>query len=256
MVRNAVVVIILFVLLAAQIPTASYTVTHLSTTITLNQNTSATVREVLTVTISNVSINQYAQDREALNLTLSTWQSLIGPLLVQHVINPKSGVYNFKFLPGPPTPTIIGQEQAQLLMTYNVHNATTVDEFAPRKFLYTFNPSIFNFEHGASGQVLNPNTTLTIDLPSGSRIKTIYPVPDLPIGAFAANYTNVTSVSWFYQEPLSKFTLTFLKQQSIESEVFSFFSAAYSYLGFFTYVIIAVVIIAFILYTYFKALEK
>ena len=235
---------------------ASYTVNHLSTTVVLNQNTSASVREVLTVTISNVSISQYAQDRTDLNLTLSTWQSLIGPLLVQHVINPKSGVYNFKFLPGPPTPAITGQEQAQLLMTYDVKNVTSVNQTAPRKFVYAFNPSVLNFEHGASGVVLNPNTTLTIIVPSSAVITEIYPVPDLPIDALASNYTNVTHVSWLYQEPLSKFSLVFIIRQSIQAEVLSFFSAIYDYLGVFTYAIIAAAIFLLILYTYIKTVEK
>lgn len=53
-------------------------------------------------------------------------------------------------------------------------------------------------------------------------------------------------------EPLSKFTLTFTTQQSIQGEVLSFFAAAYAFLGIFTYVIIIVIVLFFILYTYLK----
>ncbi|MCL5093048.1 MAG: hypothetical protein M1128_01105, partial [Candidatus Marsarchaeota archaeon] len=55
------------------IANASYTVTNLNTTVTLNTNTSASVTELLTVAVSNTSLNSYETDRIALNLTLSTW---------------------------------------------------------------------------------------------------------------------------------------------------------------------------------------
>jgi hypothetical protein len=243
-------------LFVSQISYASYSVTHLNTTVTLNLNNSASVREILTINISNVSISQYANDRADLNLTLSNWQALIGPLLSQHIINPKNGVYNFKFLPGPPKLSITGQEQAQLLMSYDVMNVTTVTQSAPRTFIYSFNPNVLNFEHGASGVVLNPNTTLTIILPSGSKISTIFPTPDIPSGAFASDYANVTQVSWLYQEPLSKFTLVFVIKQSIPAEVEAFFKAVYTKLGIFTYIVIGAIIVLFMLYTYFKSVES
>ncbi len=235
---------------------ASFTVTKLNTTVTLNQNTSASVKEILTITISNSSLNQYTADRADLDLTLSTWQSLIGPYLFQHIINPKTGVGNFQFLPGPPVLLITGQEQAQIIMTYTVQNVTTVNQTAPRMFRYSFNPDVFNFVHGASGQILSPNTTLTIIVPSGSKITKVFPVPDLPVNAASSNYTNETQLSWLYQEPLSQFTLDYVVRQSIQNEVLSFFSTAYSDLGIYTYLIIAIIIALFIFYTYYKTIER
>ncbi|MCL4372043.1 hypothetical protein M1373_01850 [Candidatus Marsarchaeota archaeon] len=231
---------------------ASYTVTNLNTTVVLNQNTSAQVTEVLTLKVSNSSVKQYDTNRIALNLTLSTWQSLIGPLLVQHIINPHSGIYNFKFLPGPLVPTYYGGE-AKLLMTYSVENVTSVVEPAPREFVYTFNDNVFNFEHAASGEVLPSNTTLSIIIPNGAQLTSVYPVPDAPVGNFTSGYANITRFSWFDGEPLSKFTFVFVTHESLGAEVEGFFSKVYSYLGVFTYIITALVVIGLILYAYIRA---
>ncbi len=231
---------------------ASYTVENLNVTLTLKQNTSAQVNELLKVLISNGSVSQYSTNRVAFNLTLSDWQALIGPTLVQHIINPNESLYGFKLLPGP----IImqrGQSTAYILMTYTVNNVTSVNETSPRQFIYTFNPRVFNFQHGVSGEVLTGNTTLTMIVPSGAVIKSAYPLPDLPVYAFTNNYRNTTTVSWLYGEPLSKFSFKFLVQQSIQGEVASFFESAYRFFGIYTYIIIAALIIIFIAYTYHKA---
>jgi hypothetical protein len=252
MIRYAALVFALLAVIAIQMPSASYAITHVTTQVTLNTNTSATVREVFTVYITNSSASQYQADRAVFNLTLSTWQSIIGPGLTQHIINPKLGVYSFRLFPGPLTTTITGQQNAQIILSYNVQNVTRVNEIAPRVFFYTFNTNVFNFEHEISGQVLDPNTTLTISPPQGSIINNIYPVPDSPSNLITGNFTNVTSMSWYYQEPLSKFALSFTTRQSIQAEVLSFFTAAYAFLGIFTYVIIIAFVLFFILYTYLK----
>lgn len=231
---------------------AAYTVQNLNVTVTLNHNTSAQVDEVLKVLISNASVSQYSTNRLAFNLTLSDWQKLIGPQLVQHIINPNGSIYNFNFLPGPVV-NANGQSLAYVILAYDVNNVTVVNETAPRRFLYKFNPKVLNFEHGVSGEVLPANTTFTIAVPAGAVIKSAYPLPDLPVYAFTNNYTNVTKVSWLYGEPLSRFSFTFLVQQTIQGEVISFFQAVYGFFGIFAYVIIAAVIVLFIAYTYYRA---
>lgn len=232
---------------------ASYIVTNLNVTITLNKNTSAQVTELLRVVITNASVGQYSNNRLALNLTLSDWQKLVGPTLVQHIINPKSSLYNFKFLPGPLNVNIFGQNFAYMLMTYEVGNVSIVNQTAPRIFFYRFNSTVFNFEHTVSGQALTPNTTLTIILPPGAQIKSApYPIPDSPAAAFTNNYANTTTFSWFYDEPLSKFTLNWVIIESVQDEVANFFTSVYNYFGVFTYVIIAIVVLFFIIYTYLR----
>jgi hypothetical protein len=179
---------------------------------------------------------------------------LIGPLLVEHVINPNSSIYDFKFLPGP----VInqnGQHNANIILAYGVKNVTFVNQIAPREFQYRFNPKVFNFAHGVSGEVLTPNSTLNIVMPQGGAIVSVYPIPDLPVFAFAQQYKNITALSWLYGEPLSKFTLVFDIKQSIPSEVEGFFSMLYRELGIFTYIIIAAAIILSILYIYRRAIS-
>ncbi len=252
MIRYAAIAVLLIALFAIPATYASYSITHIDTVVTLNTNTSASVKETFVVVLTNTSVSQYGSSREALNLTLSNWQAVIGPELVQHIINPKSGVYDFKLFPGPITTNIYGQDQTQLVITYNVRNATSVQEIAPRIFTYSFNRSFFNYEDEVSGQVLIQNTNLTMVLPAGSKITSLYPIPDLPTGLASGNFTNVTSVSWIYQEPLSKFTLTYTTQESLQQEVLSFFTQIYNFFGFFVYVIVVAVVLLFILYTYLK----
>ena len=231
---------------------ASYTVQNLNVTLTLKPNTSAQVNEVLRVLVSNASVSQYSMNRLAFNLTLSDWQKLLGPMLVQHIINSNESLYNFKFFPGPIT-TQAGQSAAYVIMTYTVPNVTFVNQTSPRQFLYSFNPKVLNFNHGVSGEVLIENTTLTITVPQGATIETAYPLPDLPPYASLSNYKNLSSVSWIYGEPLSKFSFTFLMQQSIQGEVASFFRSVYNIFGIFSYVIIAAAVLLFIIYTYYRA---
>ena len=231
---------------------ASYTIKNLNVTLLLNQNTSAVVTEVFQIEISNESVSQYSTNRAALDLSLSDWQVLIGPSLTQHIINPTSSSYNFKFLPGPVSNS--GNSNiANIILQYDIKNVTYVNETAPRLFMYRFNPKVLNFEHGVSGEILNSNTTLTIVMPAGSVITTVYPIPDLPPYAFTTQYKNVTQVSWLYGEPLSKFTLLFTLRQSIQDEVEQFFSQIYKDLGLFSYIIIAGAIILTVFYMYRKA---
>ncbi|MCL5106199.1 MAG: hypothetical protein M1331_02280 [Candidatus Marsarchaeota archaeon] len=231
---------------------ASFAVTHLNTTVALNKNTSAKITEVINIKISNESLKQYQLDRVALNLKLEEWQSLIGPTLVQHIINTHFGVSNFSFIPGPVS-VHNGSNTAQLYLNYEVLNVTTVKQIAPRAFSYKFNSTVFNFEHGASGEILPPNTTLTIDLPLGARNISVYPIPDLPANGLADKFNNATTLSWNNGEPLSRFTLNFELNENIQTEVVSFFTRVYDYLGYASYVIVILIILLFIFYTYFKA---
>jgi hypothetical protein len=243
-------------MLVATLPlaNASYTVKSINVTMSLSPNTSAQVTEIMHITISNESVKQYSTNRVALNLTLSEWQQLIGPSLVQHIINPNSSVYDFKFLPGPVV-DVNGQHTANIILAYSVNNVTFVSQVAPREYQYRFNSKVFNFAHGVSGEVLSQNTTLKMVLPTGASIVSVYPIPDLPVYSFTYQYKNVTEISWLYGEPLSAFTLVFDIRQSLPNEVESFFAALYKYLGIYSYVIIAGAIVLSILYIYRKAIS-
>ncbi|MGC8571945.1 MAG: hypothetical protein ACP5RI_03340 [Candidatus Micrarchaeia archaeon] len=230
---------------------ASYTVLSLNTTVTLNTNTSAYVTEVLKVAVSNVSAAQYTASRLALNLTISNWRNMIGPILTQHIMNPKGSIYDFNFLPGPLISTNNGKI-AYIRMNYYVSNVTTVKAIGPRRYEYTFNKNVFNFESAESGVVLGPNTTLTIILPKNSQIISVYPLPDSPSLGNANNYRNVTQISWYENEPLSTFTLVYVVTDSLQDEVINFFVSIYNYLGIYLYVLIALFIILFIIYIYLK----
>ena len=245
---------ILAILIAAalvHVSHASYTIAGIRVNVTLNSNTTASVNESFEVIVSPQSVNQYLTSREALNLTLSRWQQIIGPQLERNIINPTASSYNFRLLPGPIVQQY-GQNISYVVLQYIVKNVTVLNQTAPRIFEYKFDPSVFNFANGVNGQFLPANTTLTITIPQGAQIRSIYPLPDLPPYAFANGYRNVTTVSWNSGEPLSKFTLEFVIKQSIGDEVTSFFSAAYNAAGAYTYLIIAVVILAIIIYVYMK----
>lgn len=231
---------------------ASYNITHIKVSVFLLPNTSAHINETVQVAISNQSVNQYQTSRLALNLTLSQWQTLVGPQLTEHIINPRGSIYNFVLLPGPVVQSGLTY-RSDIILSYDVNNVTTVNQTSPRVFIYTFKSNVFNFQHGASGQVLGTNVTLNISIPNGALIKSVYPIPDAPPYGITNNFANVTSISWFSGEPLSKFTLIFQVNQSLRQEVGAFFSKVYQILGIYAYLIIAAVILLFVLYVYYRA---
>lgn len=231
---------------------SSYSVNHITVHMFLNPNTSVHVNETIQIGIGNQSIKQYQTNRVALNLTVSQWQQLIGSQLTEHIINPKGSIYNFVLLPGPVFQSGNNYE-ADIILSYDVNNVTIVNQTSPRVFVYNLRSNVFNFQHGASGQVLSPNTTLNITIPPGATIKSVYPIPDAPANGITTNYANVSSISWFYGEPLSTFDMVFVVNQSLRSEVLTFFSAVYHTLGIYSYILIAVVILLFVLYVYYRA---
>jgi hypothetical protein len=231
---------------------SSYNVNHVTVKLFLNANTSAHVNETIQIAIDNQSIKQYQTNRVALNLTVSQWQQLIGPQLSDYIINPKGSIYNFVLLPGPVVQN--GDNYvADIVLSYDVNNVTTINQTSPRVFVYTLRSNVFNFQHGASGQVLNPNTTLNVTIPSGAFIRSVYPIPDAPPYGITNNYANVSTVSWFYGEPLSTFALVFVMNQSLRGEVQVFFSGVYRALGIWAYILIVAVILLFVLYVYYRA---
>ena len=247
----AVVSIIAMLAYAPALSGASYTIEGVNVTIAFNGTTNAHVNEIFQVFVSNTSMSQYSTARVALNLTLSKWQQLIGGELVPHIINQKSGIYNFRLLPGP-AKNLYDGGMAYIEMSYDVHGVASVKQTSPRQFTYTFNDNVFNFEHAASGEALGTNMTLNIEIPKGAIITSAYPVPDYPATAFTSNYDNVTSLSWFRGEPLSNFALVFEQHQSLQDEVTSFFNGVYAALGIFIYVIIIAVIALIAAYAYYR----
>ncbi len=236
---------------APGVSSASYVIEGVNVTVTLNGTTHAHVNDIIQVFVSNTSLVQYSTARVALNLTLSKWQELVGSGLEPHIINQKSGIYNFRLLPGPLTNVYDGG-RAYIEMSYDVHNVTTVDQVSPRDFKYTFNDNVFNFEHAVSGEALGQNMTLSVEIPKGAAITSTYPLPDYPASAFTNNYANVTFVSWFRAEPLSNFALTFNQQESLQDEVVSFFNGVYNALGVFIYVIVIAIIVLVAAYAYYR----
>lgn len=231
---------------------ATITVASLNTRVLLNTNTSAQVTEVIQLSISNQSVSQYTADRLALNFTLANWQNLIGPSIVEHIINPKGAIVDLKFLPGPVNNSQNGKI-ADLLLSYLVTNVTAFNQTAPRTLLYQFNNNVFNFQHAESGQVLGENTTLTIVLPLDSKLVSVYPLPDYPILDFSQGFSNATQLSWSADEPLSKFSLDYTVQQSLGQEVIGFFDGLYRHYGVAIIIFVILVIALFIAYAYFRA---
>ncbi|MGC8479830.1 MAG: hypothetical protein ACP5M9_04165 [Candidatus Micrarchaeia archaeon] len=226
---------------------AYYNITNVNTTIILNSNQSARVVELFTVYVSNSSIASYQQSKDAIGITLSDWQKIIyGGGLVQHIYGSGSSFYNFEFLPGPIV-NVPGGGYATLTMNYYIKNATTVKNIAPRKFEYTLNDSIFNFQEEQSGQILPTNIRLNIIMPTGAKITTIYPLPDYPKPNLIDNYTNDTEFSWFTGEPLSQFAFQYVITESPEAEVVSYFQGIYTKYNIEIYLIIVAAIIFVVL---------
>jgi len=228
----------------------TYGISNINTTVSINLNGSAYVSEAITITLPNSSLAQYTIDRSGLNLTLSNWQTIVGPQLIQHIINPRTGVYDFHLLPGPINRTSYGGI-ATVYMNYYVSNVTTVNQTGPRILKFKFNDDVLNFAHGSGGVVLGQDTRFNIILPENSKVLSAYPLPDYPSN-FVANTSQITEVSWFGGEPLYNFNLVFTVKESLLTEVTNFFGLIYTALGIFTYIIILAIVLLIIFYTYLK----
>ena len=234
---------------------AYYNITSINTTIILNANTSAHVVETFTLFVSNSSVNQYMQNRDAVGISLSDWQNIIyNPQLTQHIVNIRHSAYGFTFLPGPLSQQLSGGE-ALMTMSYYLNNVTTVVNKGPRRFEYTFNDSVFNFEHTASGQMLPNDARLNMIVPRGSYNITVNPLPDLPPPktAFINNYNNFTSFSWFSGEPLSQLSFIFTIRQSLQGEVLAYFRGVLRDYSVPLYLVFIAVVAIILTYVYMKA---
>ncbi len=236
---------------------AYYNVTYLNTTVILNPNSSAHVVETVGIFVSNASVTQYVQSRDAVstNGQLSSWQKIIySTQLTEHIVNIHHSAYGFDFLPGPLVKQYNGGS-AILTMSYYVNNVTTVSNIAPRKFEYTFNNSVFNFESTTSGQALPYDTRLNIIIPKGAQLNKTYPLPDnpQPTSEYLNQYTNYTSFSWFSGEPLEQFSFSFIITQSLQDEVFAYFAGIYGRYSEALYLALAAVIAIVLVYVYLKS---
>lgn len=249
MYRYFILIAAISVIAMAGFSSASYNVTRINTTISINTNGSAYVTDVLYVRMSNTSVQQYTIDRSGLNLTLSDWQSLVGPSLVPHVINKRSGIYGFGLLPGPAI-LVDAQHTASIYMHYYVSNIATINQTGPRTYSYSFNASDLNFAQGVGGVVLSQDMRLNIVLPNESSVLTVYPLPDYP--SQSQNFTSARMLSWYAAEPLYNFEFVFQVKTSTTSEVLGFFGSIYDALGPLVYILVGGAVLLFIIYTYLK----
>ncbi len=251
-VAGAFTISFLLLLMSAINAQAYFNATYLSTTVYLTNSTTAHVVEGVELYVSNSSLVTYNQDRQAFNLSLSSWQKAIGSsVLTEHVLNPHSSIMNFTFLPGPVVSSNSSGGFASLTMSYYVSNVTTVTRIAPREFEYFFNDSVFNFLHTASGQSLPANTRLTIMVPNGTRVVSVYPAPDYPIASATGNYTG-TEFSWYSGEPLEGFLFSYITTETPQQEVMKFFSGIYNRYAALIYLLILLFVVAAAVYTYTK----
>jgi hypothetical protein len=227
--------------------------TYLNTTVVLSNSTDARVVETLTINMSNSSVGQYLQDRQAINLTISQWSSVLHTnLLIQHIFNPSSSISGFTLLPGPLLYSNGKSAQASLTISYLAHNISTVSNIGPRKFEYTLNGTVLNFEHSASGVSLPPNSRFNIIIPKESVLVSVYPAPDFPPPNFLGTYNNVTLYSWYESEPLSKFTFSYLVTESLQGEVVTYFQSIYFSYTQQLYLLIIILVSVMAVYIYVK----
>jgi hypothetical protein len=240
-------------LISSQLQVCAYiNATYLTTTVFLTNSTTAHVVENTQLFISNSSVTTYNQDRQAFSLSINDWQKVISsPFLVQHVFNPKGSISNFTFLPGPFVPAGTSGGYASLTMSYDAHNITNVVAIAPRKFEYSFNATSFNYLHTAGGQSLLPNTRLTLTIPGGTQVESVYPLPDYPQQNSVGRY-NSTSFAWFSGEPLQKFAFVYVTTLTPQQEVVQYFEMIYNSYRIFVYAAIALILVLVAAYIYVK----
>ncbi len=235
---------------------AYYNITYTNTTVLFNGNQSAHVVEQFTLFVSNSSYSQYLSNRNAVGLSLNYWQNILYTnQLVEHIVNSGHSISQFEFLPGPLATGPTGGV-ATLTINYYINNVTLVTNTAPRRFEYTFNDSLFNFENTANGQALPNAVRLNFIIPHGATAVAIYPLPDSPQLNFISNSTNVTSFSWYSGEPLSGFTFQYITTQSLQAEVLQYLQNVYSSYTAELYLTLIVAIVLIGVYSYLKIVRQ
>ena len=230
---------------------AYYNITYVNTTVTLNSSTSALVQEQFTLFVSNSSYSQYNSNRNAVNLSLSHWQKVLYiTQLQENLIGRGRSIYNFEFLPGPLVVQTPSGGIATLTINYYINNVTNMSNIAPRKFEYSFNNTLFNFQSTANGQILPEDTRLNIVIPKGAQIVSVYPVPDAPRQNLRGNYTNDTTFSWYSGELLASFTFRYVTTQSLQDEVLSYLQSTYRNYTAELYAVLIIIIALVMLYLY------
>ena len=223
--------------------------TYLNTTVVLNTSTSARVIETLTINMSNSSVGEYLQDRQAINLTINDWATVLHTnLLIQHVFNPSSSIARFTLLPGPLLYSNGRNAEASLTISYIAYNITSVTNVGPRKFDYTFDSSALNFEHSAGGAIPSSKRKVQHNNTTGHRAYLNISSPDFPPPNFLGTYNNVTTFSWYEAEPLSKFSFSYLVTQSLQDEVVTYFNSIYS--GYTQQIYLFIIILASVIAVY------
>jgi hypothetical protein len=113
-------------------------------------------------------------------------------------------------------------------LEYDVANAYAGSFMAksqsqPRTSNYTFNPLALSFGVAQAGDVsLLPTTELTINIPQGSVITALNPVPDY-IPTTALPLTGVSQLKWSGPSTLASMELSFSREDELSTEVIEFF---------------------------------
>ncbi len=233
-----------FILLITSIISAApnpngFTLRSLEVAVTIYPDGTAHVAETVRLFINDTqSIELYEQSMQYNDL--SSWMSRTGISdLRTHINSANLDLRNLRVRSREVDSCnqVVGTCLATLVLEYDVYppgpgkpGIVEMDAYKPRTIRYTLLPSAFSLPRSATGDILlSSQIQLRVVLPEDAKaIRFSQP----PSSLEEADRTQVDPNSdyrgvdrqFVWKEPLSGFKLTFEREQSLESEIFSYFS--------------------------------
>lgn len=265
--------VLLLFLLFVSIAHPEFTIKSVDVTINMDEDGSANVQEVVKFYVGG----QEAQANYVSGLSnneLSFWSSTTElPDLRAHLNSEVVNVQNFRIIPqpmkncNPVTNICLGEISMNYdaLPYYNINSGEIIentglfsaDNYKPRTTKFLVNPDALFFETAEVEHIirLNSYTTLTINLPEGSKVLEVSPVPDDLEDISFPNDLN--SYTW-KNTLLVKFSFIYETEQGLDEEVLNFFSDLYGNLDSLVFGPegLSIIVILLILFAFYVALTS
>ncbi len=198
-------------------------------TVTVNKDGSAHVEEQVQMIVSPAMVDLYKESLRSTRLTIDDWRRTTGSLnLRYHVLGGNVTPLNTYIFPRPLQRfTYVETSLATITVEYDTSGPIfTTRELGPRLTAYSLIPDTLSFENAPEGQILPENAVLTIIIPPSSTVdlSRTFPRPTSPAGSAVSTASAYTWNATGGAIPLTPLEFTFNTEQSLDSEVSTFFS--------------------------------
>ncbi len=218
-------VLFLVVVMLAQVAHASFDLSSFSVTIDVYKDGRAHVTEVFNIFLTNSeTADTYERAKGAINLTVESWRAQTNLQALRYYVSnvDANSVLVKPQRVAPPNP-ITGARDTSIIVEYDtITPLFNTTQTKPRTTHYELDRSAIVFESSASGEIIIPEkSNLTIRIPKATLLA-LSPPPDIP-GEVSLPNNDQKVFTWLGRSTLTKFSVVFETEETLESEVIGFF---------------------------------